>query len=333
MEKRIIASKGLVFGKFLPPHNGHVFLVSEAQKQVDELIILLCSRKRDPIPGYLRAEWMRKLFPDAIVKHMTDEIPAYPHEHPEFWKFWLQAMEKYCEGVEVVFTSENYGDELAEKMGIQHVEVDIGRQHFPVSGTAVRKEPFRFWEMIPEVVRPYYVRKVVLTGPESCGKTVLAEKLATHYNTTFVPEYGREYMVGNNLKLIAEDISRIAAGQLELEEKQARQANKILFCDTDLIVTQIWSEMYFKQCPEWILDVNHQRHYDLHLLMDCDIPWVDDGTRSFKHLRKFHFERIKAELESRNLPYAVISGDFETRFQIAKQIIDEYIFRTDSITF
>jgi HTH-type transcriptional regulator, transcriptional repressor of NAD biosynthesis genes len=93
-----------------------------------------------------------------------------------------------------------------------------------------------------------------------------------------------------------------------MEDGSARSSNKILFCDTDLIVTQVWSEIYFNECPDWIVKENQSRRYDLFLLMDIDVPWVDDGTREFPHLREKHFGRLKLELEQRELPFKIISG-------------------------
>jgi NadR type nicotinamide-nucleotide adenylyltransferase len=163
-------------------------------------------------------------------------------------------------------------------------------------------------------VRPHYIRRVALVGPESCGKSYLTEKLATHFQTAFVEEYGRTYCERFGTQLNELDFAHIAGGQLYREDEMARQANRILFCDTDLIVTQIWSEVYFNnQCQPWILWANHLRRYDLFLLLAPDIPWEDDGTREYEHTREWQFERLRQELESRNLPYSIISGDFETR--------------------
>src|SRR6185436_473222 len=98
-----------------------------------------------------------------------------------------------------------------------------------------------------------------------------------------------------------DDIEVIAATQVRMEDEAARHSNKLLFCDTDLIVTQIWSEIYFKECPESVLNLNRDRHYDLWLLLDIDVPWVDDGTREFPQLREKHLARLEAELDLRKL--------------------------------
>ena len=137
-------------------------------------------------------------------------------------------------------------------------------------------------------------------------------------NTNWVVEYGREYCerVGN-VDLTSLDFAHIAAGQLLKEDEAAMDSNKVLFCDTDLIVTQIWAEIFIENAPQWIYEINHLRRYDLFLLLMPDIPWVDDGTRNYGDIREWQFDRLKEELVSRNLNYCVIKGDFDTRLKEA----------------
>lgn len=153
---------------------------------------------------------------------------------------------------------------------------------------------------------------------------MMAKLLANHYKTAWVEEYGRDYFVTKGGKLHLNDIIEIAKVQIKLEEEGAKHANKLLFCDTDLIVTQIWSEIYFKDCPKEVFDMNSNRNYDLHLLMDIDIPWEDDGTREFPHLRQWHFDRIKNELESRKLNYKIIKGNYSQRRNMIIDYINQF---------
>lgn len=316
--------KGFVLGKFMPPHLGHMHLIQTAAAQVDELTVMVCSIKSEPIAGALRYHWMKELFPKLRVLHITDENPQEPSEHRFFWQIWVDTVQRNMpDGVEVFFSSENYGEEFSLRLGIEHVMVDLDRKTVPISASKIRANPYTHWQFIPEVVRPYYIKRVVLTGPESTGKSVLSQQLAQYFQTNFVEEYGRTYVEKHGLDCDMLDLTHIAAGQLMYEDLAARKANRVLFCDTDLIVTQIWSEIFLNHhCPQWIIEVNHQRHYDLFLLMDVDIPWVDDGTREFSAIRQQHFFRIKEELESRNLPYVVISGNFKERFENAVKAVE-----------
>jgi NadR type nicotinamide-nucleotide adenylyltransferase len=151
---------GFLLGKFLPLHRGHMYLIETAQKRVDHLTVLVCSLQRDPIPGALRYQWTRDLYPDVNVQHCTDELPSYPHEHPDFWNLWLRTIRRYVPaGPGYVFTSETYGDPLAAILGAQHICVDIDRQTFPVSGTAVRENPRAYWDFIPPPVQTYYAAR------------------------------------------------------------------------------------------------------------------------------------------------------------------------------
>jgi HTH-type transcriptional repressor of NAD biosynthesis genes len=324
MEQRAISKKGFLLGKFMPLHAGHIHLISTARAMTEQLCVLVCSIESEPIPGRLRYEWVQKLFPDVNVVHVTDEVPQEPQEHPDFWNIWLGIFRKYLPfNPDIVFSSENYGDEIALRMNIKHVPVDLNRKEFPVSGTLIRHNPYKYWEFIPEHVRPYYLKRIVLTGPESTGKTRLAGKLAEYYKTICAEEYARKFWPRlKGRKLAYEDITVIAEGQLDNEEQASLKANKVLVCDTDLIATEVWSEIYFKKCPEWISKASHERQYDLYLLMDIDIPWEDDGTREFPHLREQHFNMIKEELERRSQPYVIISGNFQDRFEKAVKAID-----------
>lgn len=319
MEERIKSKQGFLLGKFLPPHEGHMHLIRTAMSMTEQLWILVCTIKAEPIPGALRYRWIKEEFPGAHVVHIAEEVPQSPEESEDFWPIWLNIFQRYGPpNPDTVFTSELYGEEIARRMGIIHVLVDLERKTVPVSGTLIRNNPFQYWEYIPPNVRPYFLKKIVLIGPESTGKTVLSEKLAEYFQTTYVSEYAREFwpsLAGRKLQY--EDISTIAKGQLQAEELLMRNATKILICDTDLIATEIWSEIYFDHCPDWIKELNRQLKYDLYLLMNIDIPWVDDGTREFPDLRESHFKRIKEELDRRGLKYVIISGTYEERFERA----------------
>lgn len=332
MEKRVVYNHGLIIGKFYPLHSGHVYLIEQALKQAKKITILVCSLSRESIPGYLRYNWLKEKFPKAHIIHIV-ESPESPETHDEgpdaFWKVWTDIIKQNTPSeLDVVFTSEEYGDEISKRFGIKHVCIDKQRITFPISGTQIRTNPIENWCMIPDEVKHFFVKKIVLVGPESVGKSIMAEKLAEHYDTVFVPEYGRHYTEKikktNELKEI--DFSFIAAGQLQMEDEKARRANKILIHDTDIMTTQIWSEIYLKRCPAWIARVSWSNRYDFHLLLNFDVPWVDDGTREFPRLRQYHFNRIKEELDNRKWNYEVITGtNYDERLEKAIYFIDRLI--------
>ena len=154
---------GFLLGKFLPLHRGHMHLIETARARVDHLTVLVCSLLREPIPGIIRAQWVHELYPDVNVQHCDDEIPSYPHEHPDFWNIWHRTIRRFVPtGPDFVFTSETYGDQLAALLGAQHICVDLDRKIFPVSGTAVRESPLAYWDFIPPSVQAYYRQLLAL---------------------------------------------------------------------------------------------------------------------------------------------------------------------------
>ncbi|HJQ27307.1 MAG TPA: AAA family ATPase [Blastocatellia bacterium] len=321
-------ANGMILGKFMPPHRGHQLLIDFARERVAALTILVCSLEREPIPGRLRYEWMKEMYPEARVVHVTDENPQEPHEHPRFWEIWTATVRRHIPtGPEVVFTSESYGDELARWLGARHILVDLARQRVPVSATAIRRDPFANWQFIPECVRPYFVKRVAIVGAESTGKTTLARQLAAHYQTSWVPEFARQYLDLKDAErplaaLTFADITEIARGQLTSEARLARQANRVLICDTELLTTRLWSEHFFGTCEDWIERATAERRYDLYLLTGVDVAWVADPHRDAPQLREQFTSRLRRELESRERRCVMISGAADERLRRAIAAID-----------
>jgi NadR type nicotinamide-nucleotide adenylyltransferase len=318
---------GLVLGKFLPPHRGHRFLIETALARCERLTVLVCSLQSEPIAGALRFAWLREMFPAARVVHMTDENPQYPHEHPRFWEIWTDTIQRHTrEPVDAVFTSEDYGDELARRLGARHILVDAARARFPVSGTAVRANPLANWEFIPTVVRPYFVKRIALVGPESTGKTTLSAQLAAHFSTVWTPEFGREYVDAHPLsELTLADIEHIARGQQVAEERQARAASRLLFCDTDLLTTTLWSKHFFGECPAWIEAAAQAARYDLTLLLSPDVAWVDDPQRVGAEFSAGFYRQLHACLRAANRRFVSVSGPYAARLRAAVESVSKLL--------
>ena len=133
------------------------------------------------------------------------------------------------------------------------------------------------------------MHRIAITGPESTGKSQLAKQLADHYGTVWVPEFARDYIDSLGRPYQERDILTIAQGQLDRERDLGQQANKYLFCDTELLVTKIWSDVAYKRCEPWILENLANQTYDLYLLCQIDTPWEDDPQREHPHLREHLF--------------------------------------------
>ncbi|MEO5376131.1 MAG: AAA family ATPase [Alphaproteobacteria bacterium] len=324
MEK--IAATGLIIGKFMPPHLGHRYLVDFARRCVERLTVLVGSLSSEPIPGALRLAWMQEMFPGVTVLHHTAENPQYPEEHPAFWDIWRDSIRALVPtGPDIVFASEDYGVTLAEVLGARFMPVDRERALVPVSATAIRQDPLAHWAYLPSCVRPHFVKRVCVYGPESTGKSTLTRDLAAHFGTVYVAEYGRTLLDANGGRCTADDIDMIAHGHRASEEAMARQANRVLFSDTDTITTVLWSEILVGDCPAWIRELAERRRHDLHLLLDVDVPWVADPQRFLPDDRAAQFTRWRAELDRRGLPYVVIRGSWDERFATARQAVERLL--------
>ncbi len=171
------------------------------------------------------------------------------------------------------------------------------------------------------------IRKVAVTGPESTGKSKLCRDLVHHYKGLFVPEHARAYIDQLERPYRQDDILEIARGQLTIEEKVVEQAGKmqektLVFCDTELIVTKIWSLHKYGVCDPWILSQIHDNYYDLFLLCDVDLPWEPDPQREHPELRSYFFDWYRRELERYNFRYEVVNGEGAKRLKNAVCIID-----------
>jgi HTH-type transcriptional regulator, transcriptional repressor of NAD biosynthesis genes len=321
---------GMVLGKFMPPHLGHVYLVEFARNYVDQLTVVVGTLQAEPIPGELRFRWMRELFPDVNVVHHTDENPQEPAEHPDFWRIWHDSLMRVLPGrPDFVFASEDYGWKLAEVLQGRFIPVDKARGVMPVSGTAVRRDPLGNWQYLPRCVRPYFARRVCVFGPESTGKSTLAGRLAEHFQTVVVPEYARILGEAQNGKLSLDDMECIARGQIASEEALARNANRVLICDTDVLITTIWSDVLYGSCQPWIRAEAERRTYDLYLLTDVDVPWVRDPVRYLPENRTDFLAVCEQALRQRDRLYVKLSGDWEQRFQTACRAVTAILERKE----
>jgi NadR type nicotinamide-nucleotide adenylyltransferase len=169
------------------------------------------------------------------------------------------------------------------------------------------------------------MKKVVIIGPESTGKSTLSQQLATHYKTVWCPEFAREYLKENGTDYSFEDLLNIARGQVTLEDNFLHHAkNGFYFIDTDMYVMKVWCEVAFNNCHTWILKQIAARNYDLFLLCDTDLPWIKDDLREYPDLeiRRRLFKMYKDLLVNQGTKWAVISGNYAERLQVALSVIN-----------
>ncbi|SIO45539.1 AAA family ATPase [Chitinophaga niabensis] len=163
------------------------------------------------------------------------------------------------------------------------------------------------------------MKKIVVIGPESTGKSTLSAQLAAHYQTLWVPEFAREYLTQLNRPYEQEDLLRMAEGQLITEDEAAEKANKLLICDTDLHVIKVWSEAKYGDCDPRILELIATRKYDLYLLTYIDIAWEDDPLREHPkpEEREYFYQIYRDIVMNSGQPWADIRGGYEQRLQTA----------------
>ncbi len=159
------------------------------------------------------------------------------------------------------------------------------------------------------------LKKILILGPESTGKSTLAKDLANHFSEPWVPEYSREYLENLTRDYDFEDLSTMAKGQLEAEKKAEELAKGVLFCDTDLRVIHIWSAHRFGKTSSWIVEEIETRVYDLILLTDIDMDWEPDPLREHPEpeMRFYFFKKYLELAKSSGFPFEVISGSREER--------------------
>lgn len=307
-------TRGLIVGKFYPPHRGHKHLIDSATAQVDELHVIVCKKLHEDPCGELREAWLREIHPTVRVMLIDDR---YDENDSRVWaencKRWLGFVP------DAVFTSEDYGEPFAKFLGCRHMQVDKARNTVPVSGTRVRTDPLACWEFLEPPVRAYYARRVVLVGAESTGKTTLAQALAKHFKTVWVPEYGRafsEEMLTRDgaYNFSSADFETIARTQCQMENDAARNCNKVLICDTDAFATSIWHRRYMKT-PSPAVEALVATHAKpaLYLLTDVNTPFVQDGTRDGEQIREWMHAEFERELKGRPCPTLLVHGSFEQR--------------------
>jgi len=307
----------------MPLHAGHIALIEFGRQHCDELIVSMSYTPVDPINGTLRFGWIREIFqpdPGIIPAISLDDfdnnrLPTYQRT-----KIWADFLKKRFPPIDLLFSSEAYGDSLAGHLGARHLPFDLTRNRIPVSASAIRTHPFQNWAFIPKIVRPYFVKKICFYGPESTGKSTLARHLAEVYHTEVVPEVARELITSNEFSV--DDIIRIGQAQTDRVKEKLKTANQILFCDSDLITTQIYSKKYLGVAPKILMRLEREIQYDLHFLFDIDVPWISDGLRDLGSQRREMMNVFEAELAERNIQPILVRGNWEERERIVRKEID-----------
>jgi len=316
---------GVTIGKFYPFHLGHNYLIQQAKQQVDKLVVLVGYKTTQGISGKDRGQWIKIMHPDVEVIEVIDDLP----EAPEPWAIrTLEVLQGRA--VDFVFTSEDYGEPWAKLMGAKHIPIDPQRVKFPISGTQLRDSLSTHWSMLTPPAKAYFSKRICVLGVESSGTTTLAEALAQHYKTVWVPEYGRWYCVGKEYTLNQHEwdsyeFIKIAEGQAAWEDDLAFRANKLVICDTDPLATHLWHRRYLGFDSPLVEKIADSRRYDLYILTEPDFGFVQDGTRDGEAIRMTMHQWFVDILKAKGKTYITVEGSLDSRIAKATDYIDSLL--------
>jgi HTH-type transcriptional repressor of NAD biosynthesis genes len=279
--------RGVVVGKFHPPHRGHQLLIETALEQCESVTVFVSARPVDTIPADMRRAWLQEMHPAATVIVLDD-----PDDERDVAVWAANTMQLLGAAPDAVFTSENYGDAYARAMKCAHVLVDRERVRIPCSSTLIRRDPFAAWDYLPPPVRAWYALRVCVLGAASTGTTTLAEALSRHYETMRVSEYGREYSAA----------------------KQARGDDR-------------WTSEEFVHIDRdrSVREATARAGCDLYLLTGDEIPFVHDGLRDSEPIRHEMHLWFEEALREQKAPWLLLRGSLETRLGDATRAIDELL--------
>lgn len=339
----------LVLGKFYPPHLGHHLLVRTAAAASERTTVAVLASSVESIPLGDRVSWMTREHRDdagVVVLGDIDDLPT-DFDSDAIWEAHVGIARSVLSrraildgdpagaSVDAVFTSEDYGEELAKRLGAQHVSVDPDRSRHPVSGTAVRADPMGRWQDLAAPTRAGLAARIVVVGAESTGTTTVSRALAEHYDAAWVPEYGREH---TEEKLTAakafdpgaglDDLVWTVGDFVDVAERQARDedeaaaAGPVLVCDNDPWAATVWCERYLARAYPQVADAVGARKPALYLLTDhVGVPFEQDGWRDGEHLREWMTALFERRLNERGVPWVRLTGTPEQRLAQAIEAV------------
>ena len=351
-------AQSMVIGKFYPPHAGHAHLIASAAAQSTKVAVLVLGNRFESITVTERAKWLASAFEDSNVQviAMPNDCPEDYHSE-EIWKAQNELMRLALKshgisGVDAVFSSEEYGAQLAGYFGAEHVLVDLTRATYPVSGTLCRDDLGAAWPYVIAPARQELATRIIIVGAESTGTTTLTKALVEHYRPRFpriadVPEYGRDYTYEKfgalraanpdaelaDMEWTAKDFSLIAARQNQMEN-EAADACPLVIADTDALATTLWERFYVGERSYGSYNaMDHLPRRDLYLITDHDgVDFEDDGWREGEHRRAEMTEWFKESLTEEGHSWILVTGDHHRRMQTATDIIDLILAQRNGFT-
>lgn len=338
---------GVYFGRFCPPHRGHLYQIMIASTRCEKLIVVISDNKDQTeticreaglptITYQLRKQWLAQQVQDMphIQVRVLDEtdIPVYP----DGWVAWSERMRQVVpEHINAFFVGDReYDQPLQRYFPESAIELfDPSRSRYPISATEIRRDILNNWHYILGPARPFFAKKVLIAGTESCGKTTLTKCLAKLYNTSWSEEVGRyyaeEYLGGDETIYTDEDFGRMAHLQAEQDYQAMRNANKVCFFDTDAVYTDYFSELYMNHRNKLVEAYINPDKYDVLLFMTPDVKWVDDGMRLNGDQQRREMLNNRLLDMYREFGFGdkiiMVGGDYNQRLTRAIEIVDDML--------
>lgn len=324
---------GLYGGSFNPLHLGHVDCIIRAANLCERLYLVLShGLNRQEIPLRVRYRWLYQLtqhIGNVTILTLEDSAPTKADYTRDLWDRDAGIIKAQAgRPIDVVFCGDDYGEDSFWNLCYPDSELVI----FPrdqISSTEIRNNPYAHWDWLPNIVRPWYVKKVLLMGGESTGKSTLTINLANRFNTNYVDEAGRvlSEKSGTDLMMLPEDFTEILLQHKLNEMRAVERSNKLLFIDTDALITQFY--MNFLEDPEIEKNaalsnaLDSLNTYDLILFLEPDVEFVLEGDRSpiIRADREKYSRQIKDLLERRHRSFVSVRGSYEERYNQAVRLV------------
>lgn len=322
--------RGFVFGKYLPFHKGHEALIDFALKQCDEVIVVVCASEAEDISLDVRKKWIQASFPQHPALNIfgfeydEENLPNTSVSSVEVSRIWSRKFEEILPPMDVVITSEPYGEHVAEFMGIQHIPFDPARATVPISATQIRKAPHLHWQFLPDAVKAFYQRKIVLLGTESTGKSSIALEVSRRLGASLVTEAGRD-IIPDSTEFSQNQLYQIASAHAAHMVKTSKELKPFVIMDTDIHITQSYAKFEFGSYLALDNSMYAANQVDLYLYLTADFPFIQDGTRMEEEDRNRLDKSHRATLADFGVEFVEVSGNWEERLIEVERLCKEII--------